>query len=66
MTNKLNSIDTKFRFVKMELLAGEPNHVFEHVGFAVLSSPEPNYVIALDFTQAYWNSRLHTEHDRLV
>ena len=33
VVNKLNSIDTTFRFFKMELLAGEPNYVVEHVGF---------------------------------
>jgi tRNA G37 N-methylase Trm5 len=37
VVNKLNSIDTKFRFFKMELLAGEPNYVVEHVGFDVVT-----------------------------
>jgi tRNA G37 N-methylase Trm5 len=32
VVNKLDSIDTQFRFFKMELLAGEPNYVVEHVG----------------------------------
>ena len=36
VVNKLKTIDTKFRFFKMELLAGEPNYVVEHVGFGVL------------------------------
>ena len=31
VVNKLDSIDAKFRFFKMELLAGEPNYVVEHV-----------------------------------
>jgi hypothetical protein len=38
VVNKLNSIDTQFRFFKMELLAGEPNYVVEHVGFSVVPS----------------------------
>lgn len=38
VVNKLNTIDTKFRFFKMELLAGEPNYVVEHVGFGILPS----------------------------
>jgi len=29
--NKLNQIDTVFRFFKMELIAGEPNYIVEHV-----------------------------------
>ena len=36
VVNKLNSIDTQFRFFKMELLAGEPNYIVEHVGFPPL------------------------------
>ncbi|KAJ8593255.1 hypothetical protein M405DRAFT_731817 [Rhizopogon salebrosus TDB-379] len=58
VVNKLDSIDTKYRFFQMELLAGEPNYVVEH--------HESNCRFTFDFTQVYWNSRLHTEHDRLV
>lgn len=58
VVNKVDAIDTKFRFFKMELLAGEPNYVVEH--------HESNCVFTFDFTKVYWNSRLHTEHDRLV
>jgi tRNA G37 N-methylase Trm5 len=29
--NKLDTIDNQFRFFKMELIAGEPNYVVEHV-----------------------------------
>ena len=36
VVNKLNTIDAKFRFFKMELLAGEPDYVVEHVGFAIV------------------------------
>ena len=36
VVNKLDSIDAKFRFFKMELLAGEPNYVVEHVGFDIV------------------------------
>ncbi|KZT27698.1 hypothetical protein NEOLEDRAFT_1060243 [Neolentinus lepideus HHB14362 ss-1] len=58
VVNKLDSIDTKFRFFKMELLAGDPDYVVEH--------HESNCRFVFDFTKVYWNSRLHTEHDRLV
>lgn len=29
--NKLDTIDSRFRFFKMELIAGEPDYVVEHV-----------------------------------
>ncbi|KAF9055845.1 Met-10+ like-protein-domain-containing protein [Panaeolus papilionaceus] len=58
VVNKLDSIDTKFRFFKMELIAGEPEYVVEH--------HESDCRFTFDFTQVYWNSRLHTEHERLV
>jgi len=58
VVNKLKTIDNQFRFFKMELIAGEPNYLVEHF--------ESDCRFTFDFTQVYWNSRLHTEHDRLV
>ncbi|KAJ7651669.1 Met-10+ like-protein-domain-containing protein [Mycena polygramma] len=58
VVNKLDTIDTPFRFFKMELLAGDPEYVVEH--------HEADCRFTFDFTQVYWNSRLHTEHERLV
>lgn len=58
VVNKLDSIDHRFRFFKMELLAGEPDYVVEH--------HESDCRFTFDFTKVYWNSRLHTEHERLV
>ncbi|TFK41832.1 S-adenosyl-L-methionine-dependent methyltransferase [Crucibulum laeve] len=58
VVNKLNTIDNQFRFFKMELIAGEPDYIVEH--------HESECRFTFDFTQVYWNSRLHTEHDRLV
>lgn len=31
VVNKLNQIDTVFRFFKMELIAGDPNYIVQHV-----------------------------------
>jgi tRNA (guanine37-N1)-methyltransferase len=60
----------------MELIAGEPNYIVEHVRLWSLSflrhltraplQHESNCSFTFDFTQVYWNSRLHTEHERLV
>jgi tRNA (guanine37-N1)-methyltransferase len=75
VVNKLDSIDTQFRFFKMELLAGEPNYIVEHVRsppFLCLlntnhtKQSESDCRFTFDFSRVYWNSRLHTEHARLV
>ncbi|KAG5652441.1 hypothetical protein H0H81_004985 [Sphagnurus paluster] len=58
VVNKTDTIDTKFRFFKMELIAGEPDFVVEH------HEAECNFVF--DFREVYWNSRLHSEHARIV
>ncbi|OBZ79887.1 tRNA (guanine(37)-N1)-methyltransferase [Grifola frondosa] len=58
VVNKLDTIDTQFRVFKMELLAGEPDYVVEH--------SESACRFKFDFTEVYWNSRLHTEHGRLI
>ncbi|KAF7307212.1 tRNA (guanine(37)-N1)-methyltransferase [Mycena indigotica] len=58
VVNKLNTIDSQFRVFKMELLAGDPDYVVEH--------QEADCRFTFDFSQVYWNSRLHTEHERVV
>ncbi|KAG6845350.1 hypothetical protein H0H87_010459 [Tephrocybe sp. NHM501043] len=58
VVNKLDSIDSVFRFFKMDLIAGEPDFVVEH--------HETDCSFTFDFREVYWNSRLHTEHGRLV
>jgi len=58
VVNKLDAIDTQFRFFKMELLAGEPDYIVE--------AHESDCRFIFDFSNVYWNSRLHTEHERLV
>lgn len=58
VVNKLDSINAQFRFFDMELLAGEPDFEVEH--------HEAGCNFRFDFRKVYWNSRLHTEHERLV
>ena len=58
VVNKLDSIDTQFRFFKMELLAGDEDYT-AHVS-------ESDCVFSFDFRTVYWNSRLHGEHARLI
>ena len=58
VVNKLDSIDTKFRTFSMELLAGEND--------MLATVQESNCRFQFDFSKVYWNSRLHTEHSRIV
>lgn len=58
VVNKLDSINTVYRTFDMEVLAGEPDFWVEH--------HESNCRFQFDFRKVYWNSRLHSEHERLV
>lgn len=58
VVNKLDAIDTVFRTFAMEVLAGENDFMVEQ--------SESNCRFRFDFSKVYWNSRLHTEHDRLI
>ena len=58
VVNKLDAIDTVFRTFEMEVLAGEKDFMVEQ--------SESNCRFRFDFSKVYWNSRLHTEHDRLI
>jgi tRNA (guanine37-N1)-methyltransferase len=59
----------------MELLAGDPDYIVEHVHahhrfcpFLLLltfKQAESNCTFKFDFSTVYWNSRLGTEHARL-
>ncbi|KAI8983063.1 Met-10+ like-protein-domain-containing protein [Pilobolus umbonatus] len=58
VVNKISSIDTTYRFFKMEVLAGDDNMIAE--------VKESGCKFKFDFSKVYWNSRLSTEHDRLI
>lgn len=58
VVNKLDAIDTVFRTFSMEVLAGDNDFMVEQ--------SESNCRFRFDFSKVYWNSRLHTEHDRLI
>lgn len=58
VVNKTNTIDTTFRHFTMEILAGEKN--------TVTTVKENGRTYQFDFAQVYWNSRLSTEHMKLL
>lgn len=58
VVDKVGSIDTVFRTFEMAVIAGDKDLIVEQ--------RESNCSFQFDFSKVYWNSRLHTEHDRLV
>lgn len=58
VVNKIDNIGTVFRTFDMEVLAGRPDFKVEQ--------SESGCRFRFDFDKVYWNSRLHTEHDRLI
>jgi tRNA (guanine37-N1)-methyltransferase len=58
VVNKTSSISNKFRVFPMELLAGVEDYVAE--------LRQQGVVFRFDFSRVYWNSRLDTEHVRMV
>ncbi|KAK6183469.1 hypothetical protein SNE40_010945 [Patella caerulea] len=58
VVNKLNVIDNTFRNFQMELLAGEQDFI--------TTARENSCAFEFDFSKVYWNSRLGSEHKRLV
>lgn len=58
VVDKVNSIATKFRTFQMNVLAGEPD--------LMVTQRESDCSFTFDFSKVYWNSRLHTEHMRLI
>ncbi|ORY87662.1 tRNA methyltransferase Trm5 [Protomyces lactucae-debilis] len=58
VVNKLDTIDSQYRNFEMEVLAGDKD--------LIATQHESGCVFKFDFSKVYWNSRLHTEHARLV
>ncbi len=58
VVNKLSSIASEFRTFPMELLAGVEDYV--------VTLKESNANFTFNFCDVYWNSRLQTEHQRMV
>jgi len=58
VVNKINVIDTTFRYFAMEILAGEKN--------TITIAKEHGCTYQFDFAQVYWNPRLSTERTHMT
>ncbi|XP_017778637.1 PREDICTED: tRNA (guanine(37)-N1)-methyltransferase isoform X2 [Nicrophorus vespilloides] len=58
VVNKVNMIDNTYRNFQMEILCGEEDFVAK--------LKENKCTFEFDFSKVYWNSRLCTEHERIV
>lgn len=58
VVNKTNNITSEFRTFEMEVLAGDDDFV--------VTQKESGCQFTFDFQKVYWNSRLATEHERLI
>jgi tRNA (guanine37-N1)-methyltransferase len=58
VVNKLDNIDTVYRNFLMEVIAGKEDFI--------VTQPHLGCSFTFDFSKVYWNTRLETEHRRLV
>lgn len=58
VVDKVDTVGNKFRTFKMKVIAGEPNFM--------VTQRESGCDFTFDFSKVYWNSRLSTEHGRLI
>jgi tRNA (guanine37-N1)-methyltransferase len=58
VVNKLETIDSQYRNFQMEVIAGEEQFV--------VTQTHLDCSFTFDFSKVYWNTRLATEHRRLV
>lgn len=58
VVNKTTGIDNTFRNFQMEVICGDANMITQ--------VKENGIVYEFDFSKVYWNSRLSTEHERIV
>ncbi len=58
VVDKVDTVGNKFRTFKMKVIAGEPDFM--------VTQRESGCDFTFDFSKVYWNSRLSTEHGRLI
>lgn len=74
IVNKLDTIHAQFRYFDMEVIAGDNDYIATVVGIvpyklkmsADAFKNESGCSFTFNFSNVYWNSRLHHEHERLI
>lgn len=66
VVNKVNSIDNEYRNFDIEVIAKRENCTKTDEELMIAEVNENKCRFQLDFSKVYWNSRLSTEHERII
>lgn len=66
VVNKVNSIDNTFRNFDIEIIAKRDDCELSDEELMICDVKENKCRFRLDFSKVYWNSRLCTEHERII
>lgn len=66
VVNKISSIDNTYRNFEIEVIAKRPDCEIPDDELMIVQVNENKCLFQLDFSKVYWNSRLSTEHERIV
>lgn len=66
VVNKVNTIDNEYRNFELEIIAKRPDCELTDEELMIVEVNENKCRFKMDFSQVYWNSRLSTEHERII
>lgn len=66
VVNKVNIIENEFRNFDIEVIAKRPNCRLTDEELMIVEVNENKCRYKFDFSRVYWNSRLSTEHERII
>lgn len=66
VVNKVNTINNEYRNFEIEIIAKRPDCTLTEDELMIVEVNENKCRFKFDFSQVYWNSRLSTEHERMI
>lgn len=66
VVNKVSNIENEFRYFPLEILAKRENCDKTDEELMIVEVNENKCRFQFDFSKVYWNSRLSTEHERII